>query len=1089
MKRTLFFLSMIGALALNACEPETDQPNQPGQPVVEDPQLSVSPELITISPAGGSQSFSISANKDWTISASDSWLSVSPSSGSASKQPVTVTVSGDANTTFEDRSASISVKMEDLTQVITALQPANLGFILTNKAYDLTSDAQSFDVTVQANVEYAVSISDEWVKQTGTKALVSKTLTFSVEENESYGVRTAAITLKPQDGSAAEQVVTVRQAQKDALIVEDTSFELPYGGGGVEIKVEANVDFDVIPDADWIHHSATKALSSPTVYLTVDVNETSSAREGKVAIKQKNGSLQHTVTIRQAGQIAVSSIVLNHEELTLKEGESETLIATVSPEDASDKTVTWISGEQEVATIDQYGRVTALKAGKSMITAMAGDQSAFCYLTVTGKEEEEIKASLMKIYDAMDGPNWTIPEKWDLSKPLAAWTGVKWYQEYGELELYFNGEFGLKGDLPDCFDGLTALSVLFIQNEPGVTGTLPPSFSKLKNLKSLSVTCTSMTALPDLFEGLPLLSVLFSMNTSMTGPLPESLGSSPDLAQLYIWDNAFTGTVPDSWARLGTVLNLNERFLDEHVPDAFIAAEDADYLINMYLSSAYGRTTPLVVGDYDIPAYWPDRDILDLVTGQAIPYEDIVSRSRATVLLNWATWCPYSKTLMPLLKRMYEKYHGDGLEIIAAYNADTPDIDMGRPLKDILLERNYEGWYNFSLWSFSTIEWHMWCSGTPSAIVVDNKGNILASSRTGVNDFTRGRFGYAASTNLIPLLEELFGPLDVEDHYSSTDFSRDGEVMTIQTATVGKGINIVFLGDAYTDRDMDAGGLYEQMMYASADAFFSIEPYKSFRNRFNVYAVKAVSRDGKTGNGCSTALGSEATLNSISTGNMDKCFEYALKVPGIQDDKNLLIGVLVNSVSERGITSMSESRQSGVAFYGSRLNEPEAFGPVLRHEAGGHGFAFLDDEYENLQGEATQEHIDYRNAMYRQYGWYANVDFTNDPSEIKWSFFLSDERYKDEVGIFEGGSLYRKGAYRPSENSMMRDEYEYFNAPSRWAIYKRIMELSGEEADFNQFLEYDAVNRGKTQYAVPRPPLKAAKDRTVKYLAPPVVVP
>ena len=89
------------------------------------------------------------------------------------------------------------------------------------------------------------------------------------------------------------------------------------------------------------------------------------------------------------------------------------------------------------------------------------------------------------------------------------------------------------------------------------------------------------------------------------------------------------------------------------------------------------------------------------------------------------------------------------------------------------------------------------------------------------------------------------------------------------------------------------------------------------------------------------------------------------------------------------------------------------------------------------------------------------MDFTDDPSKIKWSAFLTDSRYKDEVGIFEGGALYTTGAYRPSENSMMNMNFEYFNAPSRWAIYKRIMELSGESASFEKFLQYDAVNRGK----------------------------
>ena len=136
----------------------------------------------------------------------------------------------------------------------------------------------------------------------------------------------------------------------------------------------------------------------------------------------------------------------------------------------------------------------------------------------------------------------------------------------------------------------------------------------------------------------------------------------------------------------------------------------------------------------------------------------------------------------------------------------------------------------------------------------------------------------------------------------------------------------------------------------------------------------------------------------------------------------------------------------------------------------------------HLQGMTL---LDAMNALYEKYGWYANIDFTNDPTAVKWSAFLTDERYKDEVGIFEGGSLYARNAYRPTNHSMMNDHFEYFNAPSRWAIYKRIMELSGEGASFEKFLEYDAINRGKKQVAsAPR----TRSDIKIEH-TPPVIMP
>lgn len=68
---------------------------------------------------------------------------------------------------------------------------------------------------------------------------------------------------------------------------------------------------------------------------------------------------------------------------------------------------------------------------------------------------------------------------------------------------------------------------------------------------------------------------------------------------------------------------------------------------------------------------------------------------------------------------------------------------------------------------------------------------------------------------------------EMENYYTSSDYSKDGEVFTLQKATKGKGIDLVFMGDAFVDKDMEPNGLYEQMMEAGMEKLFSIEPYKS----------------------------------------------------------------------------------------------------------------------------------------------------------------------------------------------------------------------------------------------------------------------
>ena len=812
--------------------------------------------------------------------------------------------------------------------------------------------------------------------------------------------------------------------------------------------------------------------SSNTSVATVSNGTVTAVAAGSATITAKAGGKSATCSVTvKAKDVPVTGISIAPTSVSIQVGKTATLTATVSPSDATNATVTWSSSKESVATVSN-GTVTAVAEGSATITATAGGKSATCSVTVTPSVEPQIQTALMKIYDAMDGPHWNLKKRWSLSTPLKDWSYVEWNETTGELVLEFwdtnsGNPVGLKGEFPDCFDEWPWLTEIRIANEPGITGTLPASFSKLKNLKSLRVLLTSMTSLSDVFSGIPLENVCIASNEKMTGPLPESLGSSTAMKMLEIEGNHFTGTVPDSWAKLGTKLSLRrEPDLDPQVPDSFVKAAEADYLINHYLASSDMRTTPNIVGDYDIPAYVPRAGLKDLVTGKTIPFKEIFAKNKTTILLNWATWCPFSKELMPVLKRMYEKYHKDGLEIIASFNSSDRDSDSGKPLKDVIQERGYDQWYNFNIWNLSVPEWEIWCDATPSAILVDSKGNIVASSRDKVSDPSRNRFGYMASSSLIPLLESTFGPLDGDDGYASTDYSQDGKVITIQKASVGKGINLVFMGDAFTDKDI-ASGLYERMMQACVDEFFKIEPYKSFKNRFNIYAVKVVSKNGKTGTGYTTALGAEIANGSAVSGNEDKVYQYALKVPGISSKKNLVVGVLVQSIYHGGIANLNETLQSGIGYISSISNDPETFGPTLRHETGGHAFGFLADEYATQNTSPSQSVINDYNRLYKAYGWYSNIDFTSDPKKVKWSNFLSDSRYKDELGVYEGAVNVTKGAYRPSVNSMMNQNMEYFNAPSRWAIYKRIMELSGETASFSKFLEYDAVNRKATPAHAP----------------------
>ena len=101
---------------------------------------------------------------------------------------------------------------------------------------------------------------------------------------------------------------------------------------------------------------------------------------GSATITAKAGDKSATCSIT-VETTPVTSVTLNQTSASLKVGETVTLTATVKPDDATDKTVTWSTSDASVATVDN-GVVTAKKVGSATITAKAGDKSATCAITV-----------------------------------------------------------------------------------------------------------------------------------------------------------------------------------------------------------------------------------------------------------------------------------------------------------------------------------------------------------------------------------------------------------------------------------------------------------------------------------------------------------------------------------------------------------------------------------------------------------------------------------------------------------------------------------------------------------------------------------
>lgn len=103
-----------------------------------------------------------------------------------------------------------------------------------------------------------------------------------------------------------------------------------------------------------------------------------------ITVTTHDGSFTDTCVVT-AATVAVVGVVLDQDTLTMSVGDDETLVATITPADATDKTVTWSSSDSNVASVDQTGKVTAEGAGTATITVTTtdGSHTDTCAVTVS----------------------------------------------------------------------------------------------------------------------------------------------------------------------------------------------------------------------------------------------------------------------------------------------------------------------------------------------------------------------------------------------------------------------------------------------------------------------------------------------------------------------------------------------------------------------------------------------------------------------------------------------------------------------------------------------------------------------------------
>ena len=385
-------------------------------------------------------------------------------------------------------------------------------------------------------------------------------------------------------------------------------------------------------------------------------------------------------------------------------------------------------------------------------------------------------------------------------------------------------------------------------------------------------------------------------------------------------------------------------------------------------------------------------------------------------------------------------------------------------------------------------------------------------------------------------------------------------VVVLQEAKIGKGVDIIIMGDGFAAEHFSNGN-YEKVMEDATDAFFSVEPYISLRDYFNVYYIKAVSDEnhdavpywsgGKPGYGSQNGATMGDAVTKFSTvlkpgttsvsGNNSMVQQYMLQAIRYKGGKGGAPVANENEVQQRAslalaLVQINVKCYAGTCYfwwtYGSDYGNAYsiAYTPLGNddtgrqcrlttvHEAGGHGFGKLADEYQGWSFTRfdTAEWTNLRNQ--HSWGIYRNVnEYWTEEEEanwngLTWEYTTGQNVYWAELlspeysyTATEGLSMY-KGAFtnnhmfcRSTSNSMMNSQFgangQSFNAISRWAIWYRVMKLAGcttapdFKSSLNDFIAFDSTVGGWGGVAAGAPSVGGENfvEQKLQPLAPPVV--
>lgn len=311
-----FLISLFAIIACVACSEsgETDNGggnnNQGGSNTPTTPTITLSKSSVSFDEFADEEKITFSATADWIAEIvndrADSWLSISPKSGTAGD--AFITIKANNNDTHDERNATVIIKAGSASKTINVSQKQKDALTVTSSKFEVGAEGGEVKIEIKANINFEYEINEsakDWIKYEGTRAMKTSTLAFKVAENDDTKKREGKIAIK--SGEFNEVVTIYQVGSEPSIVISQNEYVVSSDGETIAVEVTSNVDVvvEIAADVDWISENTTRASSTNTYRFDIQPSEDYNQRTAEIRFTNKDNNLSEVVTVTQTQKDAL----------------------------------------------------------------------------------------------------------------------------------------------------------------------------------------------------------------------------------------------------------------------------------------------------------------------------------------------------------------------------------------------------------------------------------------------------------------------------------------------------------------------------------------------------------------------------------------------------------------------------------------------------------------------------------------------------------------------------------------------------------------------------------------------------------------